>query len=406
MAQDMPAPVGHPVYAVGDGTVLESNPNAGYGGVLVVLHKTGDGHYFKAVYGHIIRAAGMVKGATVKAGQVIGHVNHCAHVHFGIHPGRAYPPDGNPYRGHTYDPKKTYGWVDPVAYLRSNPRILPYAAPALPAVATVDTTSQPTVLGVADGCVYWSIFSGGTTCVFSRALAGGATNALPAGTALPSLDTTRYEVETTTDAFTLSDPLPVITLTCSSTSPAWKHSTTVSGRIVSALGSAFTGATVVIESSIDGASWKKVATALTGPTGAYTLTWTPSRRVGLRAHFTAPSVYVPAFSAVSTVAPRPSLSAPVVPRAVTHARSFTAHGTLAPRHVAGRGAVVLRVQRRTGSGWADYATTVTTYRDSASGTTYAGSFRLPAGSWRVRAEAPSDTLHAATTSPWSAFTVR
>ena len=129
MAQDMPAPVGYAVYAVGAGTVLESGGDHGYGGVIVVLHRTADGHYFKAVYGHIIPAAAAHKGATVKAGQVVGHVNGCAHVHFGIHPGKAYPADNNPYRGHTYTSKNTYGWVDPVKYLRANPRIIPYSAP-------------------------------------------------------------------------------------------------------------------------------------------------------------------------------------------------------------------------------------------------------------------------------------
>ena len=142
MAQDMPAPVGHAVYAVGNGTVLESGGDHGYGGVIVVLHRTADGHYFKAVYGHIIPAAAAHKGAAVKAGQVLGHVNGCAHVHFGIHPGKAYPPDNNPYRGHTYTSKNTYGWVDPVKYLRANPRVIPYSAPAVPTIAVIDTTGR------------------------------------------------------------------------------------------------------------------------------------------------------------------------------------------------------------------------------------------------------------------------
>jgi murein DD-endopeptidase MepM/ murein hydrolase activator NlpD len=124
VAQDMPTSVGHPVYAIGDGVILESGDGHGYGGVLVVLHKTDDGQYFKAVYGHIRRSSKTKKGAKVKAGQIIGRVNGAAHVHFGIHPGRAYPPDRNPYRGHTYTSKKTYGWVDPVAFLRENPRVL------------------------------------------------------------------------------------------------------------------------------------------------------------------------------------------------------------------------------------------------------------------------------------------
>ena len=151
MAQDMPVPQGSPVYAIADGVIAESNANAGYGGVLVLWHYTGAGQKFLAVYGHIIRGKGMNKGVKVKAGQVIGHVNSFNHCHFGIHPGNAYPPDGNPYRGHTYIESETYGWVDPVKFLKNNPAYLPYTAPPLPLVTTIATTSTPSVLGVADG---------------------------------------------------------------------------------------------------------------------------------------------------------------------------------------------------------------------------------------------------------------
>jgi len=192
MAQDMPAPVGHAVYAVGNGTVLESGGDHGYGGVIVVLHRTADGHYFKAVYGHIIPAAAAHKGATVKAGQVVGHVNGCAHVHFGIHRGKAYPPDNNPYRGHTYTSKNTYGWVDPVKYLRANPRVIPNSAPAVPTIAVIDTTGHPSVIGVAAGVVYWSIASTDSTLTYSRSLHGRETVAVSDNDALSALDSTRF----------------------------------------------------------------------------------------------------------------------------------------------------------------------------------------------------------------------
>jgi murein DD-endopeptidase MepM/ murein hydrolase activator NlpD len=133
---------------------LESKPASGYGGVLVVLHWNADGSQFKAVYGHIRRGP-FPKGAKVSAGQVIGRVDGVGHVHFRIHPGRAYPPDRNPYRGHTHNAAVTYGWTDPIAYLKTHPRVK--LIPPLPVVATIETSATPNVLGTADGLVYWSL---------------------------------------------------------------------------------------------------------------------------------------------------------------------------------------------------------------------------------------------------------
>ena len=62
MAKDIVTPVGHKVYAIADGVIAESKADAGYGGVLVIWHKAGDGTKFLTVYGHIIRAKGMKKG--------------------------------------------------------------------------------------------------------------------------------------------------------------------------------------------------------------------------------------------------------------------------------------------------------------------------------------------------------
>jgi hypothetical protein len=404
MAQDMPAPVGHAVYAVGDGTVLESGPGHGYGGVLVVLHRTGDGHYFKAVYGHIIRAAGTSKGATVHAGQIIGRVNGARHLHFGIHPGLAYPPDRNPYRGHTYTSRNTYGWVDPVAYLRSNPRVV--GCPDVPVVAAVETTTRPTVLGVADGSVFWSIESSGLPQVFARALPGGETMLVAADAALPSLDATRFPVRVGAASFTLADRLPRLTMTASSASPAWRHSVTLSGRLANALGAPFVGATVALESTVDGENWTRLSTALTGPTGRFSVRWVPSRRSSVRARFEAPPAFLPALSVPTTLAPKPALSAPVAPARAARGRTFTARGSLAPRHPAGPTALTLRVQRRIAGAWVDYAFVPTTCRDSASASVYEGSLSLPAGSWRMRAESPSDALHSDAVSAWTAFVVR
>lgn len=407
MAQDMPAPVGHAVYAVGDGTVLESGADHGYGGVLVVLHKTGQGAYFKAVYGHVVRAARTAVGAKVKAGQVIGHVNSAKHVHFGIHPGRKYPPDNNPYRGHTYIESKTYGWVDPVTYLRANPRILTYAAPPVPVIATVETTARATVLGVAADVVYWSEGAAEQTATFSRALAGGDVAAVASETVLPAFDTTRFPAVVGGTTFTVADRLPRLTVASSSPAPSWKHSVTLSGKLASAAGATFTGATIVVETSTDGEHWSRLTSTRSGPSGSYALTFTPSRRADVRARFAPPdSAFLAVASPATTIAPKPALAAPVVPASADDGHKFTVSGAVTPRHTTGPGEVVLHVQRLTAGAWTDYTSAKTVYRDASSASLYRGMLTLPKGSYRVRADSPDDSRHAAAHSGWTPFTLR
>jgi len=303
-AQDMPCAVGHAVYAIGDGTILEAGGDHGYGGVIVVLHKTGEGKYFKAVYGHMHPSKGIKKGGKVKAGQVVGHVNGAAHLHFGVHPGKAYPPDNNPYRGHTYDSSKTYGWVDPVKYLRGNPRVCTIPAP--PVVATVETTAQPTVLGTANGTVFWSTGDEDDRRVFSRAILDKDAKACVVDAVPEGLDTARYTAKESASSFTLTDTLPKLTLVCSDTTPAWKHAVTVSGKLTSASGGMFVGARINVESSTDGTTWTKIGSALSGAKGTYSWTFTPTRQLGLRTRFAPSANYLPVASAVTTVTPHPA----------------------------------------------------------------------------------------------------
>jgi hypothetical protein len=404
MAQDMPAPVGHSVYAIADGTVLESEADAHYGGVIVVLHRTAEGQYFKAVYGHIKRASGTAKGAKVSAGQVVGRVNSARHVHFGIHPGRAYPYDNNPFRGHTYDSHRTYDWVDPVAFLRANPRVI--TVPAVPVIASVDTTGPPDVIGVAGDRVYWSVEEADERRVYGRAIAGIETAPVADDTQLRFLDGARYAVASGPAAFALSDRLPALSMTASSPEPSWKHSVVLSGILTNAAHSPFVGARIVLESSADGVTWTRLATVLTGPTGRFSLRWTPSRRVGVRARYAGAATFLPGTSDVTTVAPRARLTAPAVPSGARHGRTFSVSGTLAPRHPAGIGTVAIRVQHRVHGVWCDSAVVPATCRDSSGGSKYSAVLKLATGSWRVRAETGADAAHAAGTGSWSAFTFR
>ena len=403
MAQDMPASIGARCYAIGDGTVLESGDGHGYGGVIVVLHRTADGKLFKAVYGHIRRGA-FPKGAKVRAGQVIGWVNSARHVHFGIHPGRAYPSDNNPYRGHTYVRAVTYGWVNPVAFLKANPRILKYGAPALPIVATVSTELTATVLGTADGSVFWSLEPSGS--VFRSPTSGETTTALTADAGIPALDTERYLPVILGRSFTLRDRVPVLSATYSSRTPAWGRSITISGTLRNASRGLFVGATVVLERSANATSWTRVGSALTSLRGTWTLSYRPTRAYRLRVRFSPVGTYVASIGRETTVKPHAGLSAPDEHASARAGRAFEVEGALTPRHPAGSHTVTLRFQRYKDGRWADVSTHLTTNRDSGSATRYHHSVSLPAGRWRVRAETAADALHAAAVSGWFAIAVR
>jgi murein DD-endopeptidase MepM/ murein hydrolase activator NlpD len=145
LGQDFKMNWGDPIYAIAAGEVLEARSDVGgygpggtAGGAVLILHKTSAGQDFKALYGHVERIQ-IAKGSTVSAGKVIGYANNFSppHVHFGIHPGRSYPPDGNPWRGYTPVTSNTYGWVNPVSFLKTN------LAPASPPPLTADPTLSP-----------------------------------------------------------------------------------------------------------------------------------------------------------------------------------------------------------------------------------------------------------------------
>jgi murein DD-endopeptidase MepM/ murein hydrolase activator NlpD len=146
IAQDIPAKVGEPVYAIADGYIVHvSTGGWGDGNVSIfVKHTLDTGETFLAVYGHVrdYKAVGTLGDrwpnvktpVPVKAGEPFAKVGpwcvggDCwdAHLHFGIHPGEAMP---------TYEDKlndrddigwgmiglnhwpNTYGWKDPIEWI-------------------------------------------------------------------------------------------------------------------------------------------------------------------------------------------------------------------------------------------------------------------------------------------------
>ena len=91
---DFGAPLGTPIYAFADGTVVDARDQGvdGFGGWVVILH-TIEGKEMSTVYGHEDPGGVMVKtGDQVKAGQQIARVGNSGqsggpHMHFELHNG-------------------------------------------------------------------------------------------------------------------------------------------------------------------------------------------------------------------------------------------------------------------------------------------------------------------------------
>ena len=91
---DFGAPLGTPIYAFADGTVVDARDQGvdGFGGWVVILHQI-EGKEMSTVYGHEDPGGVMVKtGDQVKAGQQIARVGNSGqsggpHMHFELHNG-------------------------------------------------------------------------------------------------------------------------------------------------------------------------------------------------------------------------------------------------------------------------------------------------------------------------------
>lgn len=82
---DYRAPAGTPIQAAGDGVVEFVGFNEGYGRYVRIRHRRS----FETLYAHMSRSAGLTKGDTVKAGDIIGYVGDTgsatgAHLHYEI----------------------------------------------------------------------------------------------------------------------------------------------------------------------------------------------------------------------------------------------------------------------------------------------------------------------------------
>jgi len=421
VAQDMPCAYGHPVYAIGDGVVFISRADTGGygvggapGGCIIIAHTTAAGTKFHALYGHVYGLK-VKTGEHVQAGEVIARVNGCKHLHFSIHPGFTYR-DGNPYAGHV--PKSWAdhgGYVNPVKFLKTNPRAAAYEPPALPRTE-ITTQAPPLQYGAAAGFAYWTEEGVAGSITWRDDLATGARTALEPGDVVPAFDTRRYGAEALASpalGFAVSDHLPVLILKAEHDTPPWGEDASLIASLTNAAGKALQGGIIKLQ-RLNGARWENVRLNVVDAHGEVTFLYTPSAATALRVTFAPPSdqpaarTYLVAKSKNETVTPHAALTTPRLPAVVDAADLVTAAGGLLPHHPAGGHSVDLVFQRRaTGGDWVTRLTVAAVNRDVAGSdkTRYVGHARLAAGSWRVRAVHPADGLHALSTSFWRTFTV-
>jgi len=99
---------------------------------------------------------------------------------------------------------------------------------------------------------------------------------------------------------------------------------------------------------------------------------------------------------VSLGKPKPTVGTPIAPSTFRKGRYYTVYGYLKPRHNSGSYPVRIYKYKKTSSGWKSYGyvSAKASYYSSTT-TKYSKSVSLPStGKWRVRAFAPTDSLHA------------
>jgi hypothetical protein len=420
VAQDMPSPVGHPVYAIASGVVRISRADTGGygpggtpGGCMIIVHTTAAGAKFRALYGHI-SGLRFKAGQIVAAGAVIATINGCAHLHFSIHPSTTYR-DGNPYAGHV--PKSWAdhgGFVDPVAYLKTHPRLVAYKPPLLPLVS-ITTENAPAGAGAAAGMAYWNEQTAGGLVTYRYDLATGTRGQLAPGDIVPAFDEARYVIAPLAApavGFSVGDRLPVLQVSPAHPTPSWGTAAHLSAKLENATNKVFVGAAVRLERS-KGTSWTAVAIKRTASGGTVSFAYTPAIRTTLRLRFAPPGTQPPKASYLGVqsqtiiLTPHVSLTRPALPGTVARGKGVTVSGVMRPRHAAGSRTVQLVFQRLVNGTWTAVSHLNTVISDCAAGSRFGRNVRFDAkGSWRVRARHPDDSVHANTVSAWRSFAVQ
>ena len=190
-----------------------------------------------------------------------------------------------------------------------------------------------------------------------------------------------------------------LTLSAAATIVPYKGTTTLTVHLVDDVGATLAGHLVDVQKSLDGIAWTTFATVASD--GGTATTPALTRAMKFRAVWEGAGEYARNTSAVVTVKPKVYLGAPVAPLTIKEDVAFVVYGTLKPRHTPGwNKAVKLYCYRKNADGiWVLKRTFWCKTVDYSTYSRYRVKIALPTtGTWKLRAFAPQDTLHAAT---WS-----
>ncbi len=194
---------------------------------------------------------------------------------------------------------------------------------------------------------------------------------------------------------------PTLAQTISPTTVKYGASATAAGTLVLE-GIPLEGVGVQLQYYSGG--WKTLDTKLTDAAGKVVFSAKPinKSKTSFRLQFAGTGFDTKTGAAV-VVTPRPYVGAPWKSTTARKNKSFTVRGTLNPRHTAGSSPVKLRFYRWNGKKYVYKKSYTAKAYNYSTYSRYKASVKLPSsGTWRMRAYAPADSLHAA--SAWSSYT--
>jgi len=199
------------------------------------------------------------------------------------------------------------------------------------------------------------------------------------------------------------DPPDPTSLTMANSSPvvAYKGKSTISGVLTAtATGHRIEGRPVALK-YYSGSALKTWATKNTDKYGKVAFDVYPTNKTTYRLQFTSTEYQSRLTSSVS-VTPRVSLTTPRRPSSAKRNRTFTTYGYLSPRHTQYTYPVKVIAYRYQSGRWVARKTFKAKAYNDTRGTKYVAKVSLPyTGKWKLRANAPSDSLHYST---WTAYT--
>jgi hypothetical protein len=193
--------------------------------------------------------------------------------------------------------------------------------------------------------------------------------------------------------------VPQLTLQATAATVKWGGEAMLTGELTDGADPFAVGQQVSLEWSHDGTTWTLLQMLDPDASFAYVVAVAPTQKTMYRLVFDGDVTHAKATSDSVTVTPRAKLGRPVAPRTVKKHKKFSAYGTLAPKHSAGKSYVKIKCYQKKSGKWRLRTTVKATTRNYKSYSRYSAKFSLKArGSWKLVASYRATTKYASTTS--------